>query len=139
MGSEMCIRDRFLVLLIISFTIVGALSMLAMEKKLDISILKAMGASDGFIFKVFMYQGVFGSLIGALVGAVLGVLIVGAQQLFGLVTLGGNGGFVIEAYPVKLEAPDVLLAFTLITIISFIASWLPASRAAKGKMLFVKY
>lgn len=129
----------FLVLLIISFTIVGALSMLAMEKKLDISILKAMGASDGFIFKVFMYQGVFGSLIGALVGAVLGVLIVGAQQLFGLVTLGGNGGFVIEAYPVKLEAPDVLLAFTLITIISFIASWLPASRAAKGKMLFVKY
>ena len=129
----------FLVLLIISFTIVGALSMLAMEKKLDISILKAMGASDGFIFKVFMYQGVFGSLIGAVVGAVLGVLIVGAQQLFGLVTLGGNGGFVIEAYPVKLEAPDVLLAFTLITIISLIASWLPASRAAKGKMLFVKY
>lgn len=129
----------FLVLLIISFTIVGALSMLAMEKKLDISILKAMGASDGFIFKVFMYQGMFGSLIGALVGAVMGVLIVGAQQLFGFVTLGGNGGFVIEAYPVKLEAPDVLLAFALITVISFIASWLPASRAAKGKMLFVKY
>ena len=129
----------FLVLLIISFTIVGALSMLAMEKKLDISILKAMGASDGFIFKVFMYQGMFGSLIGALVGAVMGVLIVGAQQLFGFVTLGGNGGFVIEAYPVKLEAPDVLLAFALITVISFIASWLPASRAAKGKMLFVRY
>jgi lipoprotein-releasing system permease protein len=129
----------FLVLLIISFTIVGALSMLAMEKKLDISILKAMGASDAFVFKVFLYQGIIGSLIGATIGAVLGILVVAAQQVFGLVTLGGNGGFVIEAYPVKLEAFDVLIAFVLITIISFLASWLPASRAAKGDMLFVKY
>lgn len=129
----------FLVLLIISFTIVGALSMLAMEKKLDISILKAMGASDGFIFKVFLYQGMIGSLIGATIGAILGVVIVGIQQVFGLITLGGNGGFVIEAYPVKLEMLDVLIAFVLITIISFLASWLPASRAAKGDMLFVKY
>lgn len=129
----------FLVLLIISFTIVGALSMLAMEKKLDISILKAMGASDAFVFKVFLYQGMIGSLIGAAIGVVLGVLVIGAQQLFGLVTLGGNGGFVIEAYPVKLELLDVAIAFILITLISFLASWLPASRAAKGDMLFVKY
>lgn len=129
----------FFVLLIISFTIVGALSMLAMEKKLDISILKAMGASEAFIYRVFLFQGVIGSLIGASVGAILGVLIVGAQQIFGIVSLGGNGGFVVEAYPVKLESLDVLLAFVLIAVISFIASWLPATRAAKGDMLFVKY
>ena len=129
----------FFVLLIISFTIVGALSMLAMEKKLDISILKAMGATDGFIYRVFLFQGIIGSLIGASVGAILGVLIVTAQQIFGIVSLGGNGGFVIEAYPVKLESMDVLLAFALIALISFLASWLPASRAAKGNMLFVKY
>ena len=42
----------FLVLLIISFTIVGALSMLAMEKRIDISILKAMGASKKLIFNI---------------------------------------------------------------------------------------
>ena len=129
----------FLVLLIISFTIVGALSMLAMEKKLDISILKAMGASKPFIFKVFLLQGMLGSLIGATLGAFLGVLIVAAQQFFGFIKLGTNGGFVIEAYPVKLELPDVLIAFVLILIISFLASWLPASRAAKGKIEFVKY
>lgn len=113
--------------------------MLAMEKKLDISILKAMGATDGFIYRVFLFQGIIGSLIGASVGAILGVLIVTAQQIFGIVSLGGNGGFVIEAYPVKLESMDVLLAFALIALISFLASWLPASRAAKGNMLFVKY
>jgi lipoprotein-releasing system permease protein len=129
----------FLVLLIISFTIIGALSMLAMEKKLDISILKAMGANNAFVFRVFLLQGMLGSLIGATVGAVLGVLIVGAQQWFGFIKLGTNGGFVIEAYPVKLETFDVVLAFVLIIIISFLASWLPASRAAKGKIEFVKY
>ncbi len=129
----------FLVLLIISFTIVGALSMLAMEKKLDMSILKTMGADKSFIFKVFLLQGVIGSLIGASVGTVLGVLLVGAQQFFGFIKLGTNGGFVIEAYPVKLESMDVLIAFVLITIISLIASWLPASRAANAEMQFVKY
>ena len=129
----------FLVLLIISFTIVGALSMLAMEKKLDISILKTMGADKSFIFRIFLLQGMLGSLIGATIGAFLGVLIVGAQQLFGFIKLGTNGGFVIEAYPVKLELPDVLIAFVLIIIISFLASWLPASRAANGKIEFVKY
>jgi lipoprotein-releasing system permease protein len=129
----------FLVLLIISFTIVGALSMLAMEKKIDISILKAMGADKAFIFKIFLFQGMVGSLIGATVGAVLGILIVGAQEIFGFIKLGTNGGFVIEAYPVKLELPDVGIAFVLIIIISFLASWLPASRAAKGKIEFIKY
>ena len=113
--------------------------MLAMEKKLDISILKAIGANNAFVFRVFLLQGMLGSLIGATVGAVLGVLIVGAQQWFGFIKLGTNGGFVIEAYPVKLETFDVVLAFVLIIIISFLASWLPASRAAKGKIEFVKY
>lgn len=139
MEKYVMIAIMFLVLLIISFTIVGALSMLAMEKKLDISILKTMGADRSFIFKVFLLQGILGSLIGATVGAFLGVLIVGAQQVFGFIKLGTNGGFVIEAYPVRLELMDVIVAFLLITIISIIASWLPASRAANADLQFVKY
>ncbi|MCD8528418.1 MAG: ABC transporter permease [Chitinophagales bacterium] len=130
----------FLVLLIISFTIVGALSMLSLEKTLDISILKAMGAGKNKIFKIFMGVGIMGSLIGAGVGAFLGVLIIGAQQLFGIVKLGGaEGGFVIDAYPVKLLFTDVLLSFALIIIISIIASWLPAKRAANAALQFQKY
>lgn len=130
----------FFVLLIISFTIVGALSMLAMEKKLDISILKTMGADSTFVFKVFLWQGMLSALIGAIVGVVIGVLIVGAQQVFGIIGLGGiEGGFVIDAYPVKLEYLDIIIAFAIVSIISFIASWLPASRAAKSKLQFVKY
>lgn len=129
----------FLVLLIISFTIVGALSMLAMEKRVDISILKAMGASKKLIFNIFLFEGILGSLIGATIGAALGLIIVLAQQTFGIIKLGTNGGFVIDAYPVKLEMLDVLIAFILIIIISFLASWFPAKRAANSEILFVKY
>jgi len=129
----------FLVLLIISFTIIGALSMLAMEKRIDISILKAMGASKKLIFNIFLFEGILGSLIGAAVGATIGLIIVLAQQTFGIIKLGTNGGFVIDAYPVKLEMIDVLIAFILIIIISFIASWFPAKRAANSEILFVKY
>lgn len=129
----------FLVLLIISFTIVGALSMLAMEKRVDISILKAMGASKKLIFNIFLLEGILGSLIGATIGAILGLLIVLVQQVFGIIKLGTNGGFVIDAYPVNLEMLDVLIAFILIIIISFLASWFPAKRAANSEILFVKY
>lgn len=129
----------FLVLLIISFTIVGALSMLAMEKRVDISILKAMGASKKLIFNIFLLEGILGSLIGATIGAVLGLIIVLIQQVFGVIKLGTNGGFVIDSYPVKLEMFDVLIAFVLIIIISFLASWFPAKRAANSEILFVKY
>ncbi|MEZ4915689.1 MAG: FtsX-like permease family protein [Chitinophagales bacterium] len=128
----------FLVLLIISFTIVGALSMLVMEKRLDISILKAMGANNSMVFKVFITEGIIGALIGAGIGAVLGVIIVLLQQYFGFIKLGTNGGFVIDAYPVKLELLDVFIAFIMVFIISLLASWFPAKRAANNSLAFVK-
>lgn len=128
----------FLVLLIISFTIVGALSMLVMEKKLDISILKAMGANENMVFKVFLIEGIIGSLIGAGIGALLGVVVVLIQQYFGFIKLGTNGGFVVDAYPVKLEILDVFIAFAMVFIISLLASWFPAKRAANNNLAFAK-
>ncbi len=128
----------FLVLLIISFTIVGALSMLVMEKRLDISILKAMGTNNSMVFKVFITEGIIGALIGASIGAILGVVIVLLQQYFGFIKLGTNGGFVIDAYPVKLELLDVFIAFIMVFIISLLASWFPAKRAANNSLAFVK-
>lgn len=128
----------FFVLLIISFTIVGALSMLVMEKNLDVSILKAMGANSSAVFKIFIMEGVIGSLIGAGIGAVLGLIIVLLQQYYGIIKLGTNGGFVIDSYPVKLEMLDVLIAFVMVFVISFLASWFPAKRAANSSLAFVK-
>ncbi|MCB0509600.1 MAG: ABC transporter permease [Chitinophagales bacterium] len=128
----------FLVLLIISFTIIGALSMLAMEKSVDISILKAMGASPSLILQIFLIEGVLASLIGAGIGCFLGVLIVLGQEIFGFISLGTGGGFVVDAYPVKLQILDVFIALFIVFIISVLASWFPAKKAAESSLSFHK-
>lgn len=128
----------FLVLLIISFTIIGALSMLAMEKSVDISILKAMGASKNLILQIFLIEGVLASLIGASIGCFLGVIIVLGQEIFGFITLGTGGGFVIDAYPVQLQILDVFIALSIVFIISVLASWFPAKKAAESSLKFYK-
>jgi lipoprotein-releasing system permease protein len=125
-----------LILLIISFNIVGSLSMLAMEKKKDITILKSMGADSLTIRMIFLLNGSLGSILGAGIGLVLGLLLVFAQSAFGLVKLGGNGGFVVEAYPVIVLWSDIFMAFFMIVIISLLAAWYPAKKAAKQSISF---
>lgn len=119
-----------LILLIISFNIVGSLSMLAMEKKKDITILKSMGVENFTIRLIFLLNGSLGSILGAGIGLVLGLVLVFAQSAFGLVKLGGSGGFVVEAYPVIVLWSDIFIAFFMIVIISLLAAWYPAKKAA---------
>jgi len=125
-----------LILFIISFNIVGSLSMLAMEKRKDISILKSMGAEKNVIRRAFLLNGMLGSLIGSFVGLLAGLALVFAQKIFGFVKLGGNGGFVIDAYPVIVLGSDILIAFTMIVIISLLAAWYPAKKAAEQIIKF---
>ena len=125
-----------LILLIISFNIVGSLSMLAMEKKKDITILKSMGADNISIRMVFLLNGSLGSILGASIGLGLGLLLVLAQSTFGLVKLGGNGGFVIDAYPVIVLWTDILIAFSMIVAISLLAAWYPAKKASEQAISF---
>ncbi|MBK7958809.1 MAG: ABC transporter permease [Bacteroidetes bacterium] len=124
------------VLLIISFNILGSLSMLVIEKKKDISILKAMGAQNHQIKKIFIAEGLIQSMIGAFAGVSIGCIICIIQQYFGIVKLGGSGTFVIDAYPVDIQFLDILLVFIIITTIAFIASIYPAIKASKQSIQF---
>jgi lipoprotein-releasing system permease protein len=125
-----------LILFIISFNIVGSLSMLAMEKKKDISILKSMGADKNTIKQVFLLNGTLGSIIGSFIGLAAGLLLVLAQKTFGFVKLGGNGGFVIDTYPVIILWTDILIAVVMVTGISLVAAWYPAKKAAEQSITF---
>lgn len=118
-----------LILCIISFNIVGSLSMLVMEKKKDIAILRSMGASKGMIQLLFLFEGALGAIIGAITGILLGLILIGIQYYFGVVKLGGNG-FVVSAYPVEAHVGDVVLAFVLVASISLLAAWYPSKRAS---------
>ena len=120
-----------LVLLIASFNMVGALSMLVLEKQKDIAILKAMGALPATIRKIFLLEGMLWSLVGGLTGILLGCGICLLQQRYGLVKLGG-GSFLMDAYPVKIVAADIALVIFTILVVGLLASWYPAIRATKA-------
>jgi lipoprotein-releasing system permease protein len=122
------------ILFIISFNIIGSLSMLVMDKQKDITILKAMGATEKTIKNIFVLEGVLGATIGALIGLFIGFVLCFLQQQFGLVKLQGSGSFIIDAYPVEMRMEDFLITFLIVISISFIAALYPAIKAAKGKI-----
>jgi lipoprotein-releasing system permease protein len=113
------------ILLVASINVIGSLTMLIIEKKNDIQTLRNLGSNMKSIRKTFLYEGLLISFIGAFIGLVLGSLICLIQQKFGIVKLPGDGSFVISTYPVKLLFSDILLVFTTVSIIGFIASWYP--------------
>jgi len=119
-----------LVLLIASFNMVGALSMLVLEKQKDIAILRAMGAIPATIRKIFLLEGMLWSLVGGVSGILLACGICVAQQKSGFVKLGG--AFLVDAYPVKIEFADLLLVFATILMVGLLTSWYPSFRATRA-------
>ena len=119
-----------LVLLIASFNMVGALSMLVLEKQKDIAILRAMGAIPSTIRKIFLLEGMLWSLAGGVSGILLACGICLAQQKFGFVKLGGS--FLVDAYPVKIQFADLLLVIVTILMVGLLTSWYPSFRATKA-------
>lgn len=119
-----------LILLVASFNMVGALSMLVLEKKKDIQVLRAMGASESLIMKIFIAEGLVLAGIGALGGILLALLLYYLQVNYKLVPLQGDS-FLIDYYPVKLLWRDFVLVATTALAIGFLASWFPAYRASR--------
>lgn len=117
------------ILLIASFNIIGALSMLIIDKEAEISTLTAMGASARLIRWIFTFEGWLISGSGALVGIVLGCALCLLQQHFGIIGLGdGSSVFVVDAYPVRLLWSDVIWVTLSVLILGFLATLIPCSR-----------
>jgi len=126
-----------LILIIAAFNIIGSLSMLVIEKTKDIAILKTLGADNGMIRKIFLLEGLLTSLTGSLAGVALAVVLCLIQINFGLIKLEGSGTFVIDAYPVEMQAGDFLLVGLTVVLIAVATSWIPAQRAAAGSAMVV--
>ncbi|MBK9730948.1 MAG: FtsX-like permease family protein [Chitinophagaceae bacterium] len=120
------------ILIVAAFNIVGSLSMLVIEKKKDIAILKAMGADESLIRKIFLFEGTLLSFIGCCSGFLLAAIIIIVQHKFEILKIGG-GSFVIDAYPVQMKAGDFVLVFITVISIGLLASWFPSWRAAKNE------
>ncbi len=118
-----------LILAVAAFNMIGALTMLVLEKQKDIQVLKAMGANDRLVQKIFLSEGLLLALMGAIVGIALAALLCWLQLTFHLIPLQG-GTFVVSYYPVKMQWQDFLLVLLTVTIVALIAAWYPARKAA---------
>lgn len=118
-----------LILVVAAFNMIGALTMLVLEKQKDISVLKAMGADEQRIQRIFMSEGLLLAALGGASGTLLALFICWIQVTFKPVKLGGNT-FIIDYYPVKLMAADLVLVIVTIFIISLAAAWIPSRKAS---------
>jgi lipoprotein-releasing system permease protein len=119
------------IMLIISFNIIGSLSMLVIEKQSDISILMAMGAYQGMIQRIFLLEGVLSAMIGAVVGIILATILCLLQIKYEFLKLsGGDNSFVVQGYPIKMKLEDFVITFFTVVIIALIASYFPAKKAS---------
>jgi len=119
------------ILVLATFNVVGSLSMLMIDKRKDTEILKAMGADNRLIQRVFMNEGLLISVAGGLIGLLLGIILVLLQQQFGFVKFGSGGNYVVDAYPVMLKLKDVLLIFATILAVGCTSAFLTVRHAMR--------
>lgn len=119
------------IIMVSAINIFFSLSMLAIEKKEDVRMLFALGATSSLVQRIFLSVGGIVALSGALLGMVFGVGICWLQQEFGLVSMGMVSS-IVDAYPIKLVWGDVALTALIIVLITVAVSYIPARRAAQG-------
>ena len=115
-----------LMMILISFNLVGALWMIVLEKRKDIVILRSLGMISSDIRNVFLRVGLLICMLGLLAGFALAVVIYLVQTKFGIIALPGT---LAEAYPLSLRPLDFLVVAATVLVIGLIASILPARRA----------
>lgn len=114
------------IVIIIAFNIFGSLSMLIIEKRGDIGILRSMGMSESGIRSIFVLEGWLISLLGLACGLVLGTGFCLLQQRFGFIGMPGN--FLVDAYPVILSAKDIATTAISVAVVGYIIARIPCSK-----------
>ena len=111
------------ILLVSSFNIISTLSMLVLEKRDNLLTLRAVGASESMVRRIFICLGWLISAIGGMVGILVGVCLSLAQQYGGFIHLSADpASLTITAYPVRVDFMDLITVVIVVVIIGFITS-----------------
>jgi len=116
------------ILLIATFNIIAALSLLINEKRADIKVLTSMGAELSSIKRIFLLEGALINLLGAGIGIGLGLLFVHLQRTYGLIRLEGG---LVDFYPVAISLKDLMAVFALVVLCGFLSSIGPVQLLTK--------
>ncbi len=156
MGNQFLVKDRYqqdeaflkimklekwlyyalfcLTLLLVSFTVVGALWMIVLEKRMDISILKSMGMTDLSLKRVFVQLGLMICFLGLILGSCVALGFYALQKKYGLI--GVPEEFIMDSYPIEIRLTDFILVGMTVLIIGTIASILPTKKVAAVLPMF---
>ena len=118
-----------LIMAVASFNLVGALTMLVLEKEKDIHVLNAMGATQWDIQKIFLLLSGVMAFLGAFIGGAIASLFCWLQYKFHFIKLGG-GSFIIDYYPIQPMVMDYVFIMSLVIVIALLAGWIPSRKAA---------
>lgn len=117
-----------LILLVAAFNAVGALTMLVLEKEKDLKILDHLGMIPSQIQKIYLKEGLYLSLSGAILGMLLGLSFCWLQMTYGLIKLEGS---LIDFFPVRVRAFDIIAVLLVIVVMGILSSIYPARLAVK--------
>jgi lipoprotein-releasing system permease protein len=117
------------ILFIAAFNIVACMSMMVIEKRKDIKTLKALGADDGLIQKIFLNAGASIGLVGALIGIAVALIVILTQIYFPWLKIGNGEGLLLTYYPVAIQFTDFILVLITVLVLSILASWIPARKS----------
>jgi lipoprotein-releasing system permease protein len=117
-----------LIMMIATFNLVGALTMMVIEKKKDLSTFKAMGGTRNLIKQIYYSEGITISAIGFTIGAILGVILVLLQIEYGLVEMNNA---IVDYYPMELKISDLIIVVLVTLTLGVLTSIYPAHMAAK--------
>ena len=106
-----------------AFNIIGLISMLIVDKKKDIETFKILGSSSKMVKQIFYYQGCMIAIGGAIIGLIAGILLCLAQQYFKIIKLPNM--FIIDAYPVEIQAKDIILVLAFVFVVGIVMARLP--------------
>ena len=116
-----------LTLLLVAFNMIGALWMIVLDKKKDISILKSMGATDTTVRNIFLNEGLLLSLLGMGIGFTVAIILYILQKTFGIIP---SPGFVVDSYPITMHFTDFIVVAITVLVVGVVASIAPALKAA---------
>ena len=120
------------IILVVACNVYGSLTMLIIEKRGDIAILRSMGASEALVGSIFTLEGMMITLLGLVSGMLLGLLLCLLQQKFGII--GMPGDFLVQSYPVVVRSFDLIISFAGVLLIGIFITFFPTKSTLK-KML----
>lgn len=119
-----------LIIFVAALNLISSLSMLIVEKRPQVGVLRTLGATEGSILAIFLGVGLLIGLGGTALGNLIGLGVAWAADRYQLIPLPGDISYV-NYLPFQIDIPDVIGVNLIAIALSVLATWYPARIASR--------